>query len=144
MWILWLNLTAFCFNSRHYNSWLHKSTIQSFSFWYMHLDTSTFIIEVVAVGSGSGSGLYSGGLTWSIVLRCDDHTGIFTCDGCARDLYFCRQLGLNSAPLGYNDLESATLATAQWVHCWFIAAAVQFLINQAVLYRVRARYYKVL
>ena len=24
-----------------------------------------------------GSGLYSGGLTWSIVLRCDDHTGIF-------------------------------------------------------------------
>ena len=44
-------------------------------------------------GSGSGSGLYSGGLTWSIVLRCDqltiDHTGIFTCDGCARDPYFC-------------------------------------------------------
>ena len=36
----------------------------------------------------SGSGLYSGGLTWSIVLRCDDHTGIFTCDGCARDPYF--------------------------------------------------------
>ena len=34
------------------------------------------------------SGLYSGGLTWSIVLRCDDHTGIFTCDGCARDPYF--------------------------------------------------------
>ena len=39
-------------------------------------------------GSGSGSGSYSGGLTWSIVLRCDDHTGIFTCDGCARDPYF--------------------------------------------------------
>ena len=38
--------------------------------------------------SGSGSGLYSKGLTWSIVLRCDDHTGIFTCDGCARDSYF--------------------------------------------------------
>ena len=38
--------------------------------------------------TGSGSGLYSGGLTWSIVLRCDDHTGIFTCDGCARDPYF--------------------------------------------------------
>ena len=37
---------------------------------------------------GSGSGLYSGGFTWSIVLRCDDHTGIFTCDGCARDPYF--------------------------------------------------------
>ena len=37
---------------------------------------------------GSGSGLYSGALTWSIVLRCDDHTGIFTCDGCARDPYF--------------------------------------------------------
>ena len=36
----------------------------------------------------SGSGSYSGGLTWSIVLRCDDHTGIFTCDGCARDPYF--------------------------------------------------------
>ena len=36
----------------------------------------------------SGSGLYSGRLTWSIVLRCDDHTGIFTCDGCARDPYF--------------------------------------------------------
>ena len=29
------------------------------------------------------SGLYSGGLTWSIVLRCDDHTGIFMCDGYA-------------------------------------------------------------
>ena len=40
------------------------------------------------IGSGSGSGLYSGGLTWSIVLRCDDHTSIFTCDGCARDPYF--------------------------------------------------------
>ena len=39
-------------------------------------------------GSGSGSGSYSGGLTWSIVLRCDDHTGIFTCDGCAQDPYF--------------------------------------------------------
>ena len=39
-------------------------------------------------GSGSDSGLYSGGLTWSIVLRCDDHTGIFMCDGCARDPYF--------------------------------------------------------
>ena len=38
--------------------------------------------------SGSGSGLYSGGSLWSIVLRCDDHTGIFTCDGCARDPYF--------------------------------------------------------
>ena len=37
---------------------------------------------------GSSSGLYSGGLTWSIVLKCDDHTGIFTCDGCARDPYF--------------------------------------------------------
>ena len=35
-----------------------------------------------------GSGLYSGELTWSIVLRCDDHTGIFTCNGCARDPYF--------------------------------------------------------
>ena len=40
------------------------------------------------INSGSGSGLYSGGLTWGIVLRCDDHTGIFTCDGCARDPYF--------------------------------------------------------
>ena len=28
------------------------------------------------------------GSLWSIVLRCDDHTGIFTCDGCARDPYF--------------------------------------------------------
>ena len=34
------------------------------------------------------SGLYSGGLIWSIGLRCDDHTGIFTCDDCARDPYF--------------------------------------------------------
>ena len=39
-------------------------------------------------GYDSGSGLYSGGLTWSIVLRCDDHTSIFTCGGCARDPYF--------------------------------------------------------
>ena len=45
-----------------------------------------FIIERYI--NNSGSGLYSGGLTWSIVLRCDDHTGIFTCDGCARDPYF--------------------------------------------------------
>ena len=28
------------------------------------------------------------GSLWNIVLRCDDHTGIFTCDGCARDPYF--------------------------------------------------------
>ena len=28
------------------------------------------------------------GSLWSIVLRCDDHTGIFTCDGCVRDPYF--------------------------------------------------------
>ena len=28
------------------------------------------------------------GSLWSIVPRCDDHTGIFTCDGCARDPYF--------------------------------------------------------
>ena len=27
------------------------------------------------------------GSLWSIVLKCD-HTGIFTCDGCARDPYF--------------------------------------------------------
>ena len=27
-------------------------------------------------------------VTWSIVLRCDDHTCIFTCVGCARDPYF--------------------------------------------------------
>ena len=28
------------------------------------------------------------GSLWSIVLRCDDHTVIFTCDGCARNPYF--------------------------------------------------------
>ena len=86
---------------------------------------------VICKDSSSGSGLYSGGLTWSIVPRCDDHTGIFTCNGCARDPYFyvpaeaqtfllkespCRQRGLNSAPLGYNDLESATLSTAPARH----------------------------
>ena len=47
------------------------------------------------IDSGSGSGSYSGGLTWSIVLRCDDHTDIFTCDGCARDggtrSFMCRR-----------------------------------------------------
>ena len=36
--------------------------------------------------------IYLQSYTWSIVLiivlRCDDHTGIFTCDGCARDTYF--------------------------------------------------------
>ena len=68
---------------------------------------------------------------------CDDHTGIFTCDGCARDPYLyvpaetqscviklscsrkgpCRQRGLNSEPLGYNyDPESATIATAPARH----------------------------
>ena len=52
----------------------------------------TFNSNMLYVGicSGSGFGLYSEGLTWSIVvvLRCDDHTGIFTCDECARDPYF--------------------------------------------------------
>ena len=79
----------------------------------------------------SGSGLYSRELTWSIVLWCDDHTDVFTCDVCARDPYFyvpaetqsyviklscsrkvlnCRQRGLNSKPLGYNyGPESVTL-----------------------------------
>ena len=28
------------------------------------------------------------GSLWSILLRCDDHTGIFTYDGCAWDPYF--------------------------------------------------------
>ena len=87
--------------------------------------------------SGSGSGLYSGGLTWSIVLRCDDHTDIFTCDGCARDPYFyvpaetqsyviklscsrkvlaaSAQRGLNSEPLGYNGPESATAPATLWL-----------------------------
>ena len=50
----------------------------------VYLLTYSLVILVVV----SGSGLHSGGLTWSIVLRCDDHTGIFTCDGCARDPYF--------------------------------------------------------
>ena len=52
---------------------------------------SNMLYVGICSGSGSGSGLYSGGLTWSIgciVLRCDDHTGIFTCDECARDPYF--------------------------------------------------------
>ena len=59
------------------------------------LATTTVLLPVLLVdcrqSTGSGSGLYwySGGLTWSIgVLRCDDHTGIFMCDGCARDSYF--------------------------------------------------------
>ena len=52
-----------------------------------HKEFELFKKKVYA-SNGSGSGLYSGGLTWSIVLRCDDHTGIFTCDGCARDPYF--------------------------------------------------------
>ena len=43
---------------------------------------------LLIMNEASGSGLYSRGLTWSIVLRCDNHTGIFTCDGCARDPYF--------------------------------------------------------
>ena len=46
------------------------------------------VLQLGHKSSGSGWGSYSGGLTWSIVLRCDDHTGIFTCDGCARDPYF--------------------------------------------------------
>ena len=49
------------------------------------MDNRSFLNVLVR---GSGSGLYSGELTWSIVLRCDDHTGIFTCDGCARGPYF--------------------------------------------------------
>ena len=52
------------------------------------VDHGVLLHKLKKLGSGSGSGSYSGGLTWSIVLRCDDHTGIFTCDGCARDPYF--------------------------------------------------------
>ena len=42
---------------------------------------SSLVKVAIMEKNSSGSGLYSGGLTWSIVLRCDDHTGIFTCDG---------------------------------------------------------------
>ena len=44
-------------------------------------------------------------MIWSIVLRCDeillfDHTGgIFTCDGCARDPYFCVPAETQSLPI---------------------------------------------
>ena len=55
---------------------------------YLTLPHFPLPINTLNVPSGSSSGLYSGGLTWSIVLRCDDYTDIFTCDGCARDPYF--------------------------------------------------------
>ena len=42
---------------------------------------NSLILVLVLVYTQEGS-------LWSIVLRCDDHTGIFTCDGCARDPYF--------------------------------------------------------
>ena len=70
-------------------------TLLTFAIFFWIHGASTPVIGGILHGmcvyelcSGSGSGLYSGGLTWSIVLRCDDHTGIFTCDGCARDPYF--------------------------------------------------------
>ena len=52
----------------------------------MHCDHTIFrrfslVLVLVLVYTQQGS-------LWSIVLRCDDHTGIFTCDGCARDPYF--------------------------------------------------------
>ena len=50
------------------------------------------LLHLKGITYGSGSVLVlvytQEGSLWSIVLRCDDHTGIFTCDGCARDPYF--------------------------------------------------------
>ena len=47
----------------------------------VYLTCMRWILVLVLVYTQEGS-------LWSIVLRCDDHTGIFTCDGCARDPYF--------------------------------------------------------
>ena len=52
-----------------------------------------YLVVVSACSVCSGSGFWF----WFILRRahlkhgtdrCDDHTGIFTCDGCARDPYF--------------------------------------------------------
>ena len=107
----------------------NKDKPKNYGDYWKILDQATSVLVLVYTQEGS---------LWSIVLRCDDHTGIFTCDGCARDSYFyvpaetqsyviklscsslkespCRQRGLNSEPLGYNDLESATLSTAPARH----------------------------
>ena len=58
------------------------------NFVKIEFEVHNLLTSIAVLWFCSGSGLYSGGLTWSIVLRCDDHTGIFTCDGCARDPYF--------------------------------------------------------
>ena len=49
--------------------------------WCSVVECSATVLVLVLVYTQEGS-------LWSIVLRCDDHTGIFTCDGCARDPYF--------------------------------------------------------
>ena len=45
------------------------------------LNVLVLVLVLVLVYTQEGS-------LWNIVLRCDHHTGIFTCDGCARDPYF--------------------------------------------------------
>ena len=66
----------------------HGVAVLTMTWSYVRIAVIVYSLDSNYVYSMSGSGLYLGGLTWSIVLRCDDHTGIFTCDGCTRDRTF--------------------------------------------------------
>ena len=81
-----IQTTIFCVGTKRNKNL--ATTIYCITAYVRHKFLVNDKVTVDDSGSGSGSGIYSGGLTWSIVLRCDVHTGIFTCDGCARDQYF--------------------------------------------------------
>ena len=65
------------------NDFRHKASVSEMlhNLGWQSLDSRRQDSVLVLVYTQEGS-------LWSIVLRCDDHTGIFTCDGCARDPYF--------------------------------------------------------
>ena len=79
------NLNVVFLNRTYINlsSIKNNNTFHNFLGWVENIQ-----MKSPRCGCNSSSGLYSEGFTWSIVLRCDDYTGIFTCDGCAQDPYF--------------------------------------------------------
>ena len=80
--------------------------------------------------SGSGSGLYKNytqeGSLWSIVLRCDDHTCIFSCDGCARDPYFYVPVETQSYVIKLSCSRKVLAASGDWTrNLWITTISSQ-------------------
>ena len=65
----------------HYGNLERQKRQNRFKSSSFQITAAILVLVLVLVYTQEGS-------LWSIVLRCDDHTGIFTCDGCARDPYF--------------------------------------------------------